>query len=170
MTRGEFIKICSILGIGLPIQATFGSCINDDSISNLPNKVIIIGAGAAGLSAAYLLNQRGIDVQILEASSRYGGRMKRTLDFADFPIPLGAEWLHVEKDILDEIVNGSSVQAEVNTTPYDLDEDYGLFEGQQISVEDVGFTIDQKFINSSWLDFYEQYVLPSVENRILFNK
>jgi monoamine oxidase len=40
------------------------------------------------------LNQRGIQVQILEALSVFGGRMKRVTDFADFPIPTGAEWLH----------------------------------------------------------------------------
>jgi monoamine oxidase len=56
--------------------------------------VIVVGAGAVGLSAAYLLNQRGIQVQILEALSVFGGRMKRVTDFADFPIPTGAEWLH----------------------------------------------------------------------------
>ena len=38
-------------------------------------KVIVIGAGAAGLSCAYTLQKRGIDVLILEAASRAGGRM-----------------------------------------------------------------------------------------------
>jgi len=36
-------------------------------------KVIIIGAGAAGLTAAYELNKRGVDVEVLEGSGQVGG-------------------------------------------------------------------------------------------------
>ncbi|MEO1258421.1 MAG: FAD-dependent oxidoreductase [Bacteroidota bacterium] len=170
MTRKEFLKMCGVLGVGFPFQATVTSCSEEDITPGSVEKVLIIGAGAAGLSAGYLLNQRGIDFEILEASSNYGGRMKRTNDFANFPIPLGGEWLHVEKGVLDEIVNDSSIQVNVETTPYDPNVDYGLFEGQQISVADVGFTIDQKFINSTWFDFFEDYIVPSVEAQIKYNK
>ncbi|WP_299553773.1 FAD-dependent oxidoreductase [Seonamhaeicola sp.] len=172
MTRKEFVKICGILGIGLPLQSTMGSCSDttDSGGANNIKKVIIIGAGPAGLTSAYLLNQRGIDVQVLEANAYYGGRTKRNKTFADFPIPLGAEWLHVERGILDEIVNDSSIRVETKTTPYDHSTDFGLFEGMQVSPRDVGFTIDQKFINGSWLDFFEQYVVPSIETKIAYNK
>lgn len=36
-------------------------------------RVGVIGAGVAGLTAAYRLHQRGVDVQVLEATSRPGG-------------------------------------------------------------------------------------------------
>lgn len=171
MTRKEFIKISGLLGIGLPLQVTLPSCSKeDDTLPNDINKVIIIGAGAAGLSAAYLLNQQGIEVQVLEASSNYGGRMKRTLDFTDFPIPLGAEWLHIEKSIFEEIVNDASVQVDVNTRLYNPDVDYGLYDGEQVSLEYLGFEMDQKFINSTWFDFFEQYLMPSIGGQISFDK
>jgi monoamine oxidase len=38
-------------------------------------KVIVIGAGLAGLSAAFELTQTGHDVTILEARTRSGGRV-----------------------------------------------------------------------------------------------
>ncbi len=38
-------------------------------------KVIVIGGGAAGLSAAYALKKRGINAMVLEANDRVGGRM-----------------------------------------------------------------------------------------------
>ena len=38
-------------------------------------KVIVIGAGAAGLSCAHSLHRRGVDVRILEAAAQPGGRM-----------------------------------------------------------------------------------------------
>ena len=171
MKRTEFIKMCGLFGISLPLQGVLTACKGeDDMVPNSIEKVLIIGAGAAGLSAGYLLKQQGVDFEILEASSNYGGRMKRTKEFADFPIPLGAEWLHVEKGVLSEIVNDSSVELNVPTSPYNSNVDYGLFEGQQISVEEVGFTIDQKFINGTWFDFFEEYIAPSIIAQIKYNE
>ena len=37
--------------------------------------VVIVGGGITGLSAAYRLQQRGIDVTLLESSSRLGGKL-----------------------------------------------------------------------------------------------
>ena len=37
--------------------------------------VLVVGAGIAGLTAAYRLSKLGVDVTILEASERVGGRM-----------------------------------------------------------------------------------------------
>src|SRR5262249_43212985 len=45
------------------------------SVSAAPKKIIIIGAGMAGLSAGYELTQLGHDVTILEARARPGGRV-----------------------------------------------------------------------------------------------
>jgi len=41
-----------------------------------PKKVIIVGAGMAGLSAGYELSKVGHDVEILEMQTRLGGRVK----------------------------------------------------------------------------------------------
>ena len=162
--------MCGLLGVGLSATSTLQSCNRDTNPISQNEKVIIIGAGAGGMTAGHLLKQRGINFEILEASSSYGGRMKRTKDFADFPIPLGAEWLHVERGVFGEIINDDTVDINVATTPYDHETDVGLFEGMQISTEDIGFTIDQKFINSTWFDFFETYVVPSVESQIRFNQ
>lgn len=177
MTRKEFIKICALLGISLPINSSLMACSNNDDDNDLPTtssfsgKVIIVGAGPAGMTTGYLLAQRGIDFEILEALPTHGGRIKTNNTFADFPIPLGAEWLHVEKGVLSEIVNDSSVNININTTPYDLQNDVAIdgATGQRFEFTLSGFDIDQKFINSSWLDFFETYILPSVQSKIRFN-
>jgi monoamine oxidase len=39
-------------------------------------KIIIIGAGLSGLMIAYLYKKKGIDVLILEANTRIGGRIE----------------------------------------------------------------------------------------------
>lgn len=149
MNRKEFIKICGLFGIGLPVQSILSSCKKDDNISApFSGKVLIIGAGAGGLSAGYFLNQQGTDFEILEASSTYGGRMRINTDFADFPIPLGAEWLETSASIFQEIVNDSSVQVNVQT---------------------IADNPDRKFINYSWFNFFEDYIVPSIANKISFD-
>ena len=169
MNRLEFIKMCGLLGIGTPLLGACTSCSNKKPLDP-SDKVLIIGAGAAGLSAAYLLNQQGIQFELLEASSIYGGRMKRTNDFANFPIPTGAEWLHAKRTMLDKIVNDKSVEIKTVTTPYDPRVDYALIDGKKEKLEKLGFTIDQKFINATWFDFFEQYIVPSIKHKIRFNK
>jgi monoamine oxidase len=47
-----------------------------------PKRVIVLGAGLAGLVAAYELKQQGHDVVVLEAQNRVGGRVLTCRDFA----------------------------------------------------------------------------------------
>jgi protoporphyrinogen oxidase len=56
-------------------------------------KVLVIGAGIGGLAAAYWLCERGYDVEILEASSRPGGRML-TLERKGDRVDVGAQLYH----------------------------------------------------------------------------
>jgi monoamine oxidase len=57
--------------------------------------VLVLGAGVAGLAAAATLAAEGIDVAILDARHRVGGRVW-TLHDAEEPIELGAEFVHGE--------------------------------------------------------------------------
>jgi monoamine oxidase len=63
-------------------------------MSHDPN-VIIVGAGAAGLSAAAALARAGLQVSILEARDRIGGRILTKRDrVCHAPVELGAEFIH----------------------------------------------------------------------------
>lgn len=149
MKRKEFIRICALLGIAAPFTMTLTSCEDDDApMPSFTGSVLIIGAGAGGLAAGYLLAQQGIDFRILEASPVYGGRMRINSDFADFPIPLGAEWLETGTNIFQEIVNDTSVQ---------------------VNVETVADDPDRKFISYSWFNFFEEYIVPSIADKIEYN-
>jgi monoamine oxidase len=62
-----------------------------------PNKIIIIGAGIAGLAAYKHLTEYGFDVKILEARDRAGGRIW-TDDAMGFSFGRGASWIHGDKE------------------------------------------------------------------------
>ncbi len=55
--------------------------------------VLIIGAGAAGISAARACAARGVSCLILEAGAEIGGRAV-TRELGGAPFDLGATWLH----------------------------------------------------------------------------
>ena len=65
---------------------------------------------------------------MLEAASTHGGRIKRTNNFVDFPIPLGGEWLHVEEATLARIVNDDTVEITQAMAAYDPDDLAGVVE------------------------------------------
>lgn len=57
-------------------------------------EVVIIGAGAAGLSAGQRLRAAGRRVVLLEARARLGGRIETEWGLAGFPLERGAEFIH----------------------------------------------------------------------------
>jgi monoamine oxidase/CRP-like cAMP-binding protein len=59
------------------------------SLDTRPKRVIVVGAGLAGLAAARALVDHGVEVVVLEARDRIGGRCW-TKDGVD----LGAHWIH----------------------------------------------------------------------------
>jgi monoamine oxidase len=168
MTRKEFIKACSLLGISLPFYPYISS--SHKYFDKTPNeKVIIIGAGAAGLSVAYLLNQQGVDFTILEASSQVGGRMKINNSFADFPISLGAEWLSSNHIQFGGLVNAKEAAKRIKTINYLPTDEYSIWDEGKLIRGTLDTFNDKKFVNDSWFGFFEKLILPSVRNSIKYN-
>ncbi|MFT5637281.1 MAG: monoamine oxidase [Paracoccaceae bacterium] len=56
--------------------------------------VVVVGAGAAGLSAAKSLKNQGFDVVVVEAAAHVGGRCITDASIFDIPFDLGGSWLH----------------------------------------------------------------------------
>lgn len=84
----------ALLGLAVPMGSMIVSCSKEEddiapssgmcSPSTSSQKVLIIGAGPAGMTAGYLLAQQGIDFQIIEAAPTYGGRTKTNTNFIAF--------------------------------------------------------------------------------------
>jgi monoamine oxidase len=134
----------------LQLSVVLGVTIFPTSIATAQQQyhTVIIGAGAAGLSASYTLINNGIPAQqikIVEVSDRIGGRvMKDTTFVSEFPIDLGASFVNyyeqVERILGDDVI----LEAPANT---------GL----------------PTFYDYTYWDFFNDYIAPKDRSVIEFN-
>ncbi len=134
MKRRKFIELSSKFSIGsmlLPVLLS-SSCRDEELFEelNYDRKVIIVGAGAAGMYAAYILQSRGIEYEILEASSKVGGRLGKLEGFADFTLDTGAQWLHGKNNILGDLIKSTGTKIKLDNS----DTKYWFQEGLQKSL------------------------------------
>ncbi len=69
---------------------------HDEAVSEVAapvDRVVVVGAGIAGLAAASWLCGAGLTCVVLEARDRIGGRL-HTVDLAGTPVDLGGSWIH----------------------------------------------------------------------------
>jgi monoamine oxidase len=111
-SRRQFIKDTALASGGILLaSSSFGNFF-------LPKKprVIIIGAGFAGLTAAYYLKKKGIDFVILEARNRISGRVfSHTMDEKEnLVVELGAEWVGNSHERLQNLCNEFGLELQNN--------------------------------------------------------
>lgn len=78
-----------------------GCSTSDDAApgrSTAPARVVVIGAGLAGLTAARRLVAEGLDVVVLEARDRVGGRTLNQADEDGVPVEAGGMWVGPGQD------------------------------------------------------------------------
>ncbi|HEY5691034.1 MAG TPA: NAD(P)/FAD-dependent oxidoreductase [Cyclobacteriaceae bacterium] len=151
-------KVLKQLGFGLTggllLPQLISSCSKDDPGPEVPfdGNVVIIGAGAAGLYAADILNSKGIQVKILEASNQIGGRIRSVrnqleianVSAADFPVELGAEIVYGS----DSIWGTALKNFNVNTINIDeISSDQFILDSIAKSKED--WIVDGDFANAN---------------------
>jgi monoamine oxidase len=137
-------------------------------------KILVIGAGAAGITAGHLLAKSGVDFEILEASSTHGGRVRKVDDFADFPIDLGAEWIHkwikAKPAIFKLLLQGADPDFPTfpdKTKTISQWKDGKLRERNWVRFLPV--PMDLKFTDSTWFDALDKLVTPELLARTHFD-
>lgn len=110
-TRRTFIKQSALAGAGLFLYSpAFAQILSPNS--NL--HVVCIGAGLAGLSAAYALKKKGYQVTVLESQSRIGGRVFSHQMNSELVIELGGEWVGNSHTRIHELCSEFNLELENN--------------------------------------------------------
>src|SRR5262245_16337645 len=85
MRRRDFLTTSAFAAAVLPFVDPFARAGDVQALTRRgpAQKVIVVGAGLAGLCAAYQLTRAGHEVLVLEAQRRAGGRVETLRDFAE---------------------------------------------------------------------------------------
>ena len=77
LTRREFLaaSVTAAAALGIAPAASAVGSVRDRPDARTPRRVVVVGAGLAGLTAAHDLRDAGWDVVVLEARHRVGGRV-----------------------------------------------------------------------------------------------
>ncbi len=81
-------------------------------------KVVVVGAGLAGLRAAEVLTDAGREVVVLEAQNRVGGRIRTDYSLG-VPAEMGAAWIH---GVVDNPMVAVVERAGLSLVPTDWDD------------------------------------------------
>lgn len=137
LKRRSFLKIAGGLGTGMLLgagcqspYATLGSQ------EGTAPKIAIVGAGIAGLNAAYILKKAGYRATIYEASDRVGGRMYTVKDAVGQGMwtNLGAEYINSDHEDMLALAQEFQIPLLDRFVPEELAlKELYYFEGQTIS-------------------------------------
>jgi monoamine oxidase len=102
-TRRKFVKTTAAFGAAGLASGCLSYPVDAEAIAGTP-RIAIIGAGIAGLNAAYQLKKAGFKATVYEARPRIGGRML-SVDIGDgLIVDLGAELINTDHADMLELV------------------------------------------------------------------
>lgn len=111
MQRRYFLKL-----LALSVLATSATSLTSHA-GRKTAKVLVIGAGLAGLAAAALLRKAGFNVEVIEARDRIGGRIWTNRQWPDVALDLGASWIHgQERNPLTALAKQLSAELRMTST------------------------------------------------------
>ena len=123
---------------GLALASTIGAALSRDrdsvAYATIP-KVLVVGAGIAGLTAAYRLRQAGVPVDIIEARNRVGGRIHSLHKVAgtSITVDLGGEFIDTNHTSMRSLAKELGLQTgDLLAADQDLTRETWYFQGRKI--------------------------------------
>ena len=101
-------------------------------MQNKESDILIIGAGLTGLTLAYLMRDKSLKIDILEARNRLGGRILTNYEAGKAPIEKGATWLGKKHSYLvdlleslgiktfEQVLGKTAIYEAISTSPHQL--------------------------------------------------
>ena len=99
----------------------------------MPKKIVVIGTGFAGLSAACCLAKEGCEVTVLEKNATAGGRA-RLFEQSGFTFDMGPSWYWMP-DVFEKFFNHFGKKVEDYYSLKRLDPSYKIFFGEQEALD-----------------------------------
>ncbi|MEM9777892.1 MAG: FAD-dependent oxidoreductase, partial [Chloroflexota bacterium] len=116
LSRRQFIQLSAAAAASILIT----NCASNPS----SQKILVIGAGMAGLAAGRTLQDAGYSVTILEGRDRIGGRVWTSKLWPDAPMDMGASWIHgIRRNPMTTLAD------EINAPRLETDYDNGIIYG-----------------------------------------
>ncbi|MEY3297836.1 MAG: hypothetical protein RLZZ597_1096 [Cyanobacteriota bacterium] len=133
MKRRTFLNRAGAFGLGY-VATACGGADRGTELTSSPKRIVVIGAGLAGLAAAQELQRLGHSVTVVEARDRIGGRVWTSHQWPDAPLDFGASWIHgTEGNPITDLAD--NLQARRLVTDYDQAITYNT-DGSPLSEED----------------------------------
>ncbi len=140
LSRRQFTVSAGVLAAAtlLPGCSSSDAPEGDAPKSDAPKeRIVVVGAGMSGLAAARRLADAGMDVSVLDARDRIGGRTWTNTSLG-VPVDLGGAWIHgPEGNPLTELAD----QAGATRVETDFDRPVLFRDGVEIADEDVQNTL-----------------------------
>jgi monoamine oxidase len=100
-----------------------------------PSSVLIVGAGVAGLTVAYRLQQAGVQADVVEASRRVGGRLRSLRNVAGNPgvVELGGELIDTRHSTVRSLATELGLElVDLRLADTGLEPEVLYFQGQRV--------------------------------------
>ncbi len=105
--------------------------------------VLVIGAGAAGIAATRALIEAGVCVTLIEVRDRVGGRAFTNTQACEWPIDMGAGWLHsADRNPLVRVANAEGFEIDRSAPPWQkpmLDKRFPVAEQKRFRAAQAAF-------------------------------
>ncbi|MEK2688187.1 flavin monoamine oxidase family protein [Bdellovibrio sp. GT3] len=144
LNRREFLKISALSSSGFFVSGALSGCTSLDRLftgdkRNLDGEVVILGAGAAGLAAAYTLKKNKVPFRLFEGSSRLGGRVQTVSVYPQGePLAeLGAEFFEESHRTVFTLAKEFSLNTVQLKTTKGLEAHVFRFDGRTYRVQDI---------------------------------